>query len=225
MSTHDPDADARRLAAVSLASDDPTGWFEHLYAAAADGAAVVPWDRGAPHPLLIERLDGRDLTGVRALVVGFGPGFDAEFLAGLGASTTAFDVSPSAVAAARDRFPGTTVDYRVADLLAPPSEWRHAFDLVVEIMTVQSMPPAFHAPATASVAGFVAPGGTLLVIATAAPEPSTSGDDGGSAGGPPWPLTRAEVDAFAQDGLEPGAVEHLDAVPPWHRWRAEFHRT
>lgn len=218
MTTVDPDETARRLAAVSRAADDPTGWFERLYAAAADGAAVVPWDRGAPHPLLVDWIGGRDLAGVRALVVGTGPGFDAEFLAGRGASTTAFDVSPSAVAAARERFPGSPVDYCAADLLAPPSAWRHAFDLVVEIMTVQSMPPAYHAPATASVAGFVAPGGTLLVIATAPPA------DGAGFEGPPWPLTRAEVGAFAQDGLGVVSVEHLDAVPPMHRWRAEFHR-
>lgn len=221
MTTEDSDADARRLAAVSLAADDPTGWFEHLYAAAADGAAVVPWDRGAPHPLLVDWTGGRDLSGVRALVVGFGPGFDAELLAERGASTTAFDVSPSAVASARDRFPDSPVDYRTADLLAPPGEWRHAFDLVVEIMTVQSMPPAFHPPATASVAGFVAPGGTLLVIATAAPDPD---GDGAGFEGPPWPLTRAEVEAFAQDGLSPAAVDLLTSVPPWQRWRAEFHR-
>ncbi|TDD65697.1 class I SAM-dependent methyltransferase [Jiangella aurantiaca] len=218
MTTEDPDAAARRLAAVSLAADDPTGWFERLYAAAADGAAVVPWDRGAPHPLLVEWAGPRDLGG-SALVVGFGPGFDAEFLAAHGAATTAFDVSPSAVAAARERFPGSSVDYRTADLLAPPPEWRHAFDLVVEIMTVQSMPPAFHPPATASVAGFVAPGGTLLVIATASPDAG-----GGGFEGPPWPLTRAEVDAFAQDGLDAVSVEKLASVPPWHRWRAEFRR-
>ncbi|WP_203416695.1 hypothetical protein [Jiangella ureilytica] len=86
-------------------------------------------------------------------------------------------------------------------------------------MTVQSMPPAFHPPATASVSRFVAPGGTLLVVATAAPGTHPNGENG-----PPWPLTRAEIDAFAQDGLDTVAVEHLDAVPPWHRWRAEFHR-
>lgn len=222
MSTEDPDADARRLAAVSLAADDPTGWFEQLYAAAADGAAVVPWDRGAPHPLLVDWLGGRDLTGARALVVGFGPGFDAELLAASGARTTAFDVATSAVTAARKRFPGSPVDYRAADLLDPPDEWRQAFDLVVEIMTVQSMPPPFHPPATASVAGFVASGGTLLVIATAAPDTRQNGENGES--GPPWPLTRPEIDAFAQGGLDTVAVEHLDAVPPWHRWRAEFHR-
>ncbi|RIQ18404.1 class I SAM-dependent methyltransferase [Jiangella rhizosphaerae] len=220
--TEDPDEAARRLAAVSLAADDPTGWFERLYAAAADGAAVVPWDRGAPHPLLVEWAARREIGG-RVLVVGFGTGFDAEFLAAGGAATTAFDISPSAVAAARQRFPGSSVDYRTADLLAPPPQWRHAFDLVVESMTVQSMPPALHPPATASVAGFVAPGGTLLVIAAAASEDDT-GSIGDAGAGPPWPLSRAEVDAFAQDGLVAVSVESLASVPPWRRWRAEFRR-
>lgn len=50
----DADHQADRLAAESLAVQDPTGWFECLYAEAEDGAAVVPWDRGAPHPLLVE---------------------------------------------------------------------------------------------------------------------------------------------------------------------------
>ena len=210
MTTEDPDEAARRLAAVSLAADDPTGWFERLYAAAADGAAVVPWDRGAPHPLLVDWAGGRDLGGGSALVVGFGPGFDAEFLAARGLRTTAFDVSPSAVAAANERFPGSSVDYRTADLLTPPPEFRQAFDLVLEVMTVQSMPPPFHPPATASVAGFVAPGGTLLVVAAA-------GDGDPAQAGPPWPLTRAEVDAFGRDGLRPVAVERVE-----QRWRAEF---
>ncbi len=209
MSTEDPDEAARRLAAVSLAADDPTGWFERLYAAAAEGAAVVPWDRGAPHPLLVDWAEGRELGG-NALVAGFGPGFDAEFLAARGMATTAFDISPSAVAAVEARFPGSAVDYRTADLLDPPPQWRYAFDLVVEVMTVQSLPPPFHPPATASVAGFVAPGGTLLVIAVVA--------DSAPEDGPPWPLTRAEIQAFAQDGLNPVAVERLEQR--W--WRAEF---
>ncbi|PZF79959.1 class I SAM-dependent methyltransferase [Jiangella anatolica] len=207
MSIVDPDEAARRLAA-----DDPTGWFERLYAAAASGAAVVPWDRGGPHPLLVDWLGERELTGT-ALVVGSGPGSDAELVAARGAATTAFDISPSAVAAARERFPGSSVDYRTADLLAPADEWRHAFDLVIEVMTVQSLPPSLHPAATASVAGFVAPGGTLLVVAFAA------SDTDGPAAGPPWPLTRAEIDAFAAGGLTEVAVEWLD-----HRWRAEFRR-
>src|SRR5262245_58674519 len=88
----DPDAQARRLAGESLAANDPTGWFERLYAAAEDGGAAVPWDRGHAHPLLIEWAEATrpDGHGNRALVVGSGLGDDAELVAGFGYDTVAF---------------------------------------------------------------------------------------------------------------------------------------
>lgn len=66
-------------------------------------------------------------------------------------------------------------------------------------------------------ASLVAPGGTLLVIAAMA-IPQTVG--------PPWPLTRAEVDGFAAGELEPVHIEEIqDAEDPQvRRWLAEFHR-
>lgn len=197
---------------------DPTAFFEPLYVAAAQGEREVPWDRGGPHPLVDEW--ARDLRGAgrRALVVGSGLGPDAELLVRRGFDVVAFDVSPTAITSTRERFPASPVDYRVADLLDPPEEWRHSFDLVVESLTVQSMPIEFHAQATASVSRMVAPGGTLLVVATARDEAAGVPD------GPPWPLTRGEVDAFAADGLEPVRIEDVrrPGVPP--RWRAEFRR-
>ncbi len=101
-----------------------------------------------------------------------------------------------------------------------PDEWLHAFDLVVESLTVQSLPVALRGRATAAVAGLVAPGGSLLVVAAA------RDDDGSPVDGPPWPLTRAQVDAFAGGGLETVRVEDLrDATQPTvRRWRAEFRR-
>ena len=35
--SEDPDVVSRRIARESLDRDDPTGWFENLYAAAAEG--------------------------------------------------------------------------------------------------------------------------------------------------------------------------------------------
>ncbi len=136
----DPDERTRRLAAE--AGEDPTGWFERLYAAAEEGEAVVPWDRGGPHPLLPPWTEERALAGDgrSALVVGCGFGADAEHVAGLGFATTAFDISESAVRAARRRFPDSAVQYLTADLLDPPAGWRGAFDLVLESLTVQSLP-------------------------------------------------------------------------------------
>jgi len=193
-------------------SDEPTAWFEPLYVAATEGRAEIPWDRGGdPHALLVDWAQRR-----RALVIGAGLGDDAEYIASLGFRTLAFDVAPTAVDLARERHPGSPVDYAVADLLDPPPEWRGRFDLVFESLTVQSMPPAVHAQAIAAVSAMVAPGGTLLVIATQA--------RAGGSDGPPWPLTRDEVEAFATGDLRAVRIEEIPAAddPSIVRWRAEF---
>ncbi|MGH3496358.1 MAG: class I SAM-dependent methyltransferase [Nocardioidaceae bacterium] len=216
-----PEAVARRMAAESLAAADPTGWFERLYAAAGAGAAVVPWDRGHPHQLLVQWAKGRTPVGGgrTALVVGCGPGHDAEYVAGLGFDTLAFDVSASAVRAATERFPGSLVEYVVADLFNLPPRWRAAFDLVVESCTVQSLPVTWRAEAVAAVTDLVGPGGMLVVIASAplSAEPTD---------GPPWPLTRTEVDSFATGGLRPVRIDDVrdPGEPGVHRWLAEFRR-
>jgi SAM-dependent methyltransferase len=212
--------DADRLAAESLADNDPTGWFERLYANAADGAAVVPWDRGRPTPLLVEWAEAADLigNGRRALVVGAGLGDNAEYIARRGLATVAFDVSPTAMQLARQRFPDSIVEYREADLLDPPAEWRDAFDLVVEVATIQSLPYDIRGAAIVHVGQLVAPGGTLIVIAygtVGGPDPN----------GPPWPLTREEIDAFATGDLRPARIEEVpDQTSGVLRWRAEFTR-
>ncbi|MDX6533249.1 MAG: hypothetical protein QOF68_993 [Gaiellales bacterium] len=215
---------ANRLAAEALGVDDATGWFDRLYAAAERGEAVVPWDDGEAHPLLVEWAQGQmlDGTGKRALVVGCGYGDDAEHVAGLGFETVAFDVAATAIRTAIERFPGSPVQYLTADLLSPPEGWHRSFDLVVEIITVQSLPDPPRAEAIAQVSRMVAPGGTLLVIATARRDETAPWE------GPPWPLTRAEIDSFAaqDDDLRAVGVERLQAAdqPGLARWRAEFRR-
>ncbi|MEV6333731.1 class I SAM-dependent methyltransferase [Nocardia vinacea] len=211
------DADASRLAAQSLAHDDPTGWFERLYAEAATGAAIVPWDRDQPNPMVVEwaRRRAGDGAGRRALVVGCGYGQDAEYIARLGFATTAFDISPTAIAEVCQRFPESVVEYVVADLLDPPAAWRDAFDLVVESITVQSMPVSVRDIAIANIRRAVAPGGQLIVIAGIRAE-------GEEVSGPPWPLTRSEIDSFAAEGLRSVDIE---ANQETQRWRAEFTRS
>jgi SAM-dependent methyltransferase len=196
-------------------------WFERLYVAAEDGEAQIPWDRDGANPRLIgwaerERPQG---DGRRALVVGAGLGQDAEFVAGLGFDTVAFDFSPTAVDTARRRVPDSRVSYEVADLLDPPGRWREAFDLVVESLTVQSLPEDTHPTTIREVGRMVAPGGTLLVIATGR-------EEGRAVDGPPWPLTRAEIESFAQGGLEIVRIEEVRDPDEPHilRWRAEFRR-
>lgn len=184
---------------MTAAPDPDALWFEQLYADAGGAHEVVPWADMAPKPALVGWLDGQRPSGL-ALVVACGLGDDAEELARRGTAVHAFDVSPTAIAWCRRRFPGSPVDYRVADLFALPPDWLGAHDLVVEIRTIQSLPLERHPAAIAAVAATVAPGGTLLVRCDA------RADDAQDTGRP-WPLRRHELDGFVTAGLTEVAVE------------------
>ena len=199
---------------------EATAWFERLYADAEEGRADVPWAQFVPSPLLVDWADTMELAGdgAPALVVGCGYGDDAEFVASRGFSVTAFDISPSAIQSARERFPETAVGYTVADLFELPAAWHRAFSFVVEIFTVQALPVALRPAATAAVAGTVARNGRLFVVAR-------THEEGVEEEGPPWPLTRDELDLFGRDGLRLEQVERVprpDGITSW--WRAEFRR-
>lgn len=211
---------SREIAAQARDAADPTAWFEQLYAEASQGRAVVPWDREDPSELVAAWIASRapDGAGRSAVVVGCGYGRDAELVARHGYRTTGFDIAPTVIAAARERHAGSEVDYQVADLLGLPSAWIQSFDLVVESMSVQSLPGTTRPAAVAGVRSLVAPGGTLFVLAVAR-------DDGEIVEGPPWPLDRAEIEAFGE-GLVIRSIERIvDAADPSiSRWVAEFVR-
>ncbi len=210
---------AGELAGPAIENGEATSWFDRLYAAGAAGEVSMPWDRDEPQALLRdwtrrERVKGRDK---KAVVVGCGLGADAEYLASLGFDTIGFDVSPTAVRLARERHPDSAVDYRVADLLDLPEEWHHAFDLVVEVFTLQALPDPPRGDAARAVAGLVAPGGRLVAVAFRATEDVDPLD------GPPFALTRESIEAVATDGLQVAKAEELE-LDGAMRWRVAYHR-
>lgn len=216
--SRDWDAESARLAARALEADEPTAWFERLYAGGRRGEIDMPWDRPAPLPLLRDWLHAKEpQANASALVVGCGLGVDAEFIGAHGFRTTAFDISETAIRTARERYPDSPVSYRTADLFSLPCEWRQGFDLVVEIINVQALPVALRPEAVSAVASLVAAGGTLLAIENVredgAPLPER----------PPWPFSRTDIESFADTGLRIVEVaRHEDTTAP--RWRAEFTR-
>lgn len=179
---------------------------------------MVPWDAPTPNPLIVDALGhAPDASARSALVVGCGLGRDSEHVASLGYRTTGFDVSPTAIAAARRRFPESVVDYVVADVLDLPPQWSGSFDLVVESITVQSMPLSVRDTAIAAIARTVAPGGRLLVVSGVRAE-------GVDVDGPPWPLTATEIESFGAQGLRQESIEQVERsdIPGSRRWCAWF---
>jgi hypothetical protein len=83
----------------------------------------------------------------------------------------------------------------VADLFELPADWRAAFGIVVEVMTVQSLPERLHAGAIDAITACVAPGGSLLVRAATRPEDQPWEER-------PWPLRPSEIARFEAGGLE-----------------------
>lgn len=210
---------ARELAAEFHRKGDPTGWFEVLYREAEEGKSTIPWDDRHPTPHLVGFWMQNPLQaeGKSALVTGCGLGDDAEQLAKWGFRTTAFDISEAAIRACRKRFPNSSVEYHAANLLEPPAHWRGRFDFVFEANTLQVLPAQLRAQATENIAGFLRPGGHLLVIARHR-EPSDP------LGEMPWPLTRAEVSAFTDHGLEEVLFDILPDAnePDVRRFRVLF---
>lgn len=205
------------LAEQAYAAGDPTGWLERLYAGAHQDPAQVPWADRTSNPNLVEWLDRRGEHSGRALVVGCGLGHDAEELSRRGYDVTAFDVAPSAVEWAQALHQGTAVTYVTADLLHAPAEWAQAFDLVVEIYTVQVLRDEARREALLALPGFVAPGGTLLLICRGRDE-----DDESQA--LPWPIAKRELSPLSQLGLETVSFEdYLDAEGR-RRFRVESRR-
>jgi SAM-dependent methyltransferase len=207
---------------------DPTiaerrDFFDGLYVAAGGGGEPVPWDRnGAPQQLLADWAADRSLRGAgrRAVVVGCGLGGDAEFLARLRFAVVGFDFSAPAIEAARALNPTSTVDYEVADLLALPGSWLGGYDLVVESLTVQSLPRSIRPRVVAAVRSLAAPGGTVLVI-------SSQQSVRAEAPTGPWPLSRADIDSFADPsagGFDLVRLEQPPGPDGLPRWRAEFRR-
>ncbi len=170
--------------------------FDDIYQAVGDDLGRVPWASLTPRAELVTWLDGQRATPSerRALVIACGLGDDAEELAGRGFVVEAFDFSPTAISLCRRRFPESRVSYSVANLLSLPPSWARAFDLVVEVNTVQSLPPPDHAAGLTAIASTVADDGQLFLRCTGRRDDEPVSHR-------PWPLSRVELQTIADAGL------------------------
>jgi SAM-dependent methyltransferase len=90
----------------------------------------LPWDTGAPDPLLVEMVESGAIAPGRTLEVGSGTGTNAIFLAERAFEVLGVDISPLAVNKAREKAHGRcrfeTVDFLTAE--PPGGPFQFVFD-------------------------------------------------------------------------------------------------
>jgi len=183
----------QKMAELAEDNGEPLGWFEELYETANRDSQDVPWARMEPHPQMVEWIANRPEINGKVLVVGCGLGDDSEWLEDIGFDVTAFDISKSSIDWCRERFPDSTVDYCVADLLSPPEDWKNKFDLIVEIHILQVIPENIRDLAAKNLSLFLNNNGHVLCIGRLY-EPSVVEQPS-----PPWPLGRVWLESKFED--------------------------
>lgn len=211
----------KQLQAEFAAKGDITGWFDALYREAGGDIERIPWADLEPNPFFVEFAESRELQGDGrpALVVGCGLGDEARYLDDLGFKVTAFDISPTAIVWAKRASEGRSIEFVTADLFEPPSEWIAAFDLVLEIYTIQPLPVSMREEVIDRIAAFVAPGGSLVVVTRG------RGDDE-ETNEVPWPLSRRDLSRFELCGLEQTSFDVRPGTedPPIPRFVVSYSR-
>jgi len=201
----------------SMESNEPLLWFEQLYSESERDRGMIPWDWREPHPFVVEWAK-ENRPGGKALVVGCGLGEDAAFLSSLGWDVTAFDISETAVAWAKQIHNDSKVYWEVADLLDLRDSWKGNFDLVLEVHILQAIPKEICEAASKRLAPLVSESGFLVCIGRISgfqedPE------------GPPWPLSIEEIENIGKD-LEKVEL-HTSIIPgkESNRYRAVWKKT
>ncbi|CAN5786000.1 hypothetical protein BH09VER1_BH09VER1_18290 [soil metagenome] len=163
-----------------MTTNQPTDW-ESRYL-----ANDTPWDKGAPHPALVQYLAATPLTG-RILIPGCGLGNDVRALAqNPAAIPIGWDIAPSAVTAARALPPVGHEQYHLQDLFTPPADQLATFDAAFEDTCFCAINPSLRDQYVASVADLLRSSGTLVAIFFV--NPDHDGD------GPPYGCPLEELD-------------------------------
>ncbi|MDX2115593.1 MAG: methyltransferase domain-containing protein [Planctomycetota bacterium] len=203
--------------------------FDAIYREAAGDMDRVPWAHRRACPSMIAWLNAEAPAlvrcGARAAVVGCGLGMDAAALVERGYDVVALDVSPTAIEWARRLHPAHADMFVQADIFDLPSRLRNRFDLVIEVHTLQALPPEYRSGIASGAASLLSPRGGILLAVCRGREPGTRVE---ISAGPPFALTRDElVGLMTGCGLSPvrEVDEFLDEnSPPVRRLRGAFRR-
>jgi SAM-dependent methyltransferase len=148
----------------------------------------TPWEKGKPHPGLVDFLeDHGSLTG-EIFVPGCGSGHDVRALSMENNHVVGVDIATRAIARANARPPIAKEEYELADLFKLPPKFDHQFDWVVEHTCFCAIDPARRSEYVDIVVRLLRPGGNLLAIFFINPDHDEEG--------PPYRVSIEELEEF-----------------------------
>jgi SAM-dependent methyltransferase len=188
-----------------------------------EGSAPPLWDIGRPQPAFVRLADSGLLSG-RVLDAGCGTGEHVLLAAARGADAVGVDISPRAIARARDKAAGRGLPARfeVADVLSL-GQLGMTFDVVIDSGVFHVFDDGQRAQYVTSLASVLRPGGHCYLICFSDRQPGDYGprrvrqDELRAAFSDGWSVTGIAADTFE---VNPGFP-----TPAAQAWLATIRRT
>jgi SAM-dependent methyltransferase len=146
----------------------------------------TPWEKGKPHPALVDFLADHGPLEGEIFVPGCGSGQDVRALSTESNHVLGIDIATRAIAKARGRRRVANEEYALADLFNLPARFDHRFDWVFEHTCFCAINPAMRQPYLETVVRLLRSGGRLLAIFFINPDHDEEG--------PPYRVSTAELD-------------------------------
>ncbi len=148
----------------------------------------TPWEKGKPHPELVDFLAKSGSLAGEVFVPGCGSGHDVRALSTPTNHVVGIDLAPLAIAKAKARPRIAHEEYLLGDLFALPPEFDGRFDWVFEHTCFCAIDPSQRPAYVSTIVRLLKPAGKLLAIFFINPDHDEEG--------PPYRVSRAELEEF-----------------------------
>ncbi len=148
----------------------------------------TPWEKGVPHPGLVDFLKGHGPLKGEIFVPGCGSGHDVRALSAPENHPLGVDLAPFAMTKAKSRPAIAHEEYLLADLFDLPAELDGRFDWIFEHTCFCAIDPSLRKDYVSTIVRLLKPGGRLLAIFFINPDHEEDG--------PPHRVSTAELEEF-----------------------------
>jgi len=148
----------------------------------------TPWEKGKPHPALLDFLEENGPLRGKIFVPGCGSGHDVRALSKPENHVLGIDLATRAMAKAKARPRIANEEYLLADLFDLPAKFDHQFDWVFEHTCFCAIDPSQRTAYVETIVRLLKPDGKLLAIFFINPDHDEEG--------PPYRVSTTELEGF-----------------------------